>query len=206
MWTETVMMEKGPQFKSELDRYNKNRMIIQLDQSYEHDVPHYADNENYQWIRRKMYDGLLSGCAGTSFSPGTIDNQCYSFNKWQPLMNTAGMQQAKICFNLFEKTDWQKLVPDQGKDIIVNGRGEVGDINYICAALMDDKSGYVMYIPNGRTFYLNTKKISDKPLKVKWYNPRTGEIIKIGTVGSWDKFGFATPSDEDWVLVMQVSM
>ena len=70
VWTESVLFENGPQYKTELDHYHKGKMIIQLDQSYEHDNPHFADNENYQWIRRKMYDGLLSGCAGTSFSSG----------------------------------------------------------------------------------------------------------------------------------------
>ena len=38
-------------------------MIIQLDQSYEHDVPHFADNENYQQLcisSRKKYETELN--------------------------------------------------------------------------------------------------------------------------------------------------
>lgn len=35
-----------------------------------------GDNENCQWIKKKVYDGLLSGCTGTSFSAGEINNQC----------------------------------------------------------------------------------------------------------------------------------
>lgn len=203
VWSETTLMDKGPQYKTELDHYGKGRMIIQLDQSYEHDIPHYADNENYQWIRRKMYDGLLSGCTGTSFSPGTIDNQCYSFKNWQPLMNTAGMHQVGYCFGLFESLPWHQLVPDTGQEIILSGRGTFGDIDYLCAARFGDGTGYVAYIPTGRTFYLNTRKISPRPLRSEWFNPRTGETLRIGTVGVWDKFGFATPDDGDWVLVMR---
>lgn len=203
VWTETTMMERGPQYKSELDRYTRGKMIIQLDQSYEHDIPHYADNENYQWIRRKMYDGLLSGCAGTSFSPGTLDNQCYFFRNWQALMSTTGMQQVGYCFRLFESLPWEKLVPDTGGEIFLSGRGDFGDRNYACAAKFNDNTGYMVYLPAGRTFFLSTKKISPKPLKSAWINPRTGETLRIGTVGVWDKFGFSTPDDNDWVLVMQ---
>src|SRR6185295_4306973 len=58
LWLE----ERGggePQHASELARLDAGRMLLQLDQSYEHDVPHAADNENEQWIRRKNYAGLL---------------------------------------------------------------------------------------------------------------------------------------------------
>ncbi|MEP7141413.1 MAG: DUF4038 domain-containing protein [Ferruginibacter sp.] len=201
VWTETLLFEKGPQYKTELDHYNKGKMIIQLDVSYEHDVPHYADNENYQWIRRKMYDGLLSGCKGTSFSAGEITNQCISFKNWKPLMNTTGMQQVSYCFRLFESRAWEKLAPDQTGDIILSGRGTFGELDYICAAGASDSSSYIMYIPKGRTFYLNIQKMTGKPMRMHWYDPRTGEAIKIGVAETREKFGVTPPSEEDWVLV-----
>jgi hypothetical protein len=37
--------------------------------------------------KKKMYDGLLSGCAGTSFSSGEIGNYSLSFKNWKPLMS-----------------------------------------------------------------------------------------------------------------------
>ncbi|MEO6221402.1 MAG: DUF4038 domain-containing protein, partial [Ginsengibacter sp.] len=201
VWTESVLFEKGPQYKTELDHYNKGKMIMQLDQSYEHDVPHFADNENYQWIRRKMYDGLLSGCAGTSFSAGEMDNQCYSFKNWKPLMNTRGMKQASYCFKLFEALPWQKLIPDQTSEIILSGRGTFGSLDYMCAARASDSSCYILYIPKGQPFEINAKKISGKPMRMHWYNPRTGKAIKIGVAETRERFGIAPPSEEDWVLV-----
>lgn len=201
VWTESVLFERGPQYKSELLQYHKNKMIIQLDQSYEHDVPHFADNENYQWIRRKMYDGLLSGCAGTSFSSGEISNQCYSFKNWQPLMNTKGMQQVSYCFNLFEKLPWQKLIPDETNTTIIKGRENFGSRDYICAARASDSSVYIIYIPKGQSFEMNARNISGKPMRMNWYNPRTGENIKIGTSETRERYGIDPPSEEDWVLV-----
>ncbi len=201
VWTESVLFERGPQYKSELSHHNKGRMIMQLDQSYEQDVPHFADNENYQWIRRKMYDGLLSGCAGTSFSSGDMYNQCYSFKNWKPLMNTQGMQQVSYCFKLFEKLPWQKFIPDETNNTITKGRENFGSKDYICAARASDSSCYVVYIPEGQSFEMNAKAISGKPMRMNWYNPRTGEVIKIGTCETRDRYGIDPPTGDDWVLV-----
>lgn len=201
VWTESVLFERGPQYKTELERYSRGKMIMQLDQSYEHDVPHFADNENYQWIRRKMYEGLLDGCTGTSFSCGETDNQCYSFKNWRPLMNTRGMQQVSYCFRLFDLLPWQRFVPDQTNNIIIAGRGEFGSLDYICAARSADSNCYVIYIPKGRTFEINAKNISGKPMRMHWYDPRTGEATRIGVAETRERFGISPPSEDDWLLV-----
>lgn len=202
VWKEISLGERGPQYVSELQQYRKGKMIFQIDQSYEHDVPHYADNENYQWMRRKIYDGLLSGCAGTSFSSGTLDNQCYWFKDWKPLMDTPGMKQTANCFKLFDALPWQDLIPDTTDQIILAGRGEFGSLDYICAARSADGSCYVMYIPSGRTYYVSIKAMSGKRMRVHWYNPRSGRSIRIGHVGGGDeRFGVVCPDGEDWVMV-----
>ncbi|GAB3321726.1 DUF4038 domain-containing protein [Larkinella ripae] len=202
VWTESLLMEKGPQYKAELAQYNKGRMIIQLDLSYEHDSPHYADNENYQWMRRKMYEGFLTGCKGTSFSSGEIGNASYSFKNWKPLMSTPGMKQVSYCFKFYESRFWEKLVPDQTDDIILSGRGTFGDLDYVCAAKTTDNSSYILYIPKGnRTLYLNMKKMTGKPMAMHWFNPRTGEALRIGVAQTRDKFGVTPPSEDDWVLL-----
>lgn len=176
-------------------------MNIQLDQSYEHDAPHYADNENYHWIRRKRYDGLLSGCTGTSFSSGEIGNNCYSFANWKPLMSTTGMKQAFYCFRLFEFIPWQQLVPDQSIEIILTGRGSYGALDYICAAKTSDNSYYILYIPKGQPITINARKISGKPMRMHWFNPCTGKVLKIGVAEMRERFGINPPSEEDWILV-----
>jgi hypothetical protein len=134
VWKEISLGDRGPQYVTELAQYRKGKMIVQLDQSYEHDVPHYADNENPQWIRRKMYHGLLSGCAGTSFSSGTLDTQAYWFKNWQAVMHTPGMKQVSMCFHLFDALPWQDLIPDTTDTVIVEGRGAFGSLDYIGAA------------------------------------------------------------------------
>ncbi|MCB0657023.1 MAG: DUF4038 domain-containing protein [Saprospiraceae bacterium] len=201
VWKEISLGDRGPHYRTELAQYGKGKMIFQLDMSYEHDVPHYADNENPQWIRRKMYNGLLSGCAGTSFSSGTLENQCYWFKKWQPLMNTPGMQLVNHCFKLFDALPWHQLIPDTNEQIVVTGRGTFGWLDYACAAKASDDSFYVIYIPTGRTLYFNLHAMSESVMRMHWYNPRTGQFIRIGHAGHDSHFGVVTPDDDDWVLI-----
>lgn len=202
VWTESIMFEKGPQYVSEINQYKKGKMIIQLDQSYEATQPFYADNFNYQWMRRKVYDGLLSGCAGTSFCSGDTNNHCFTFKNWKPLMNTRGMADMSNCFKLFDALPWQNLVPDDTKDIILSGRGEFGSIDYVCAARSADKKYFVIYFPKGQGIVINAKNISGNNMRMHWYNPRNGRSLRIGSAETRERFGIVPPSEEDWVMVM----
>ena len=192
-----------PQYKTELERYDKWRMIFQLDQSYEQDIPHGKDNSDYQIIRRKNYDGLLSGCAGTSFSPGTPDNQCYTLTNWPSLMNTEGMQEMRYCFRLFTSRAWQKLMPDTGSKIIIAGLGYYGAADYVCAAQASDRSTYIAYLPRGGVIAVQLSALKMSGIRAWWYNPRTGKAKHTACLWPYQySQTFTTPTSEDWVLVL----
>ena len=75
-------------------------------------------------------------------------------------------------------------------------------MDYICAAKSPEGDWYVMYIPTGRTLYVNVKEMSGNAMRMHWYNPRFGSFTQIGHVGGNDtQFGLVTPDDNDWVLV-----
>ncbi len=201
-FTESSLGKNVTQYKTELAQYKKGKMIFQLDQSYEHDIPHGPDNENYQWIRRKNYDGLLSGCAGTSFSPGQRDNQCYVFTNWKPLMNTNGMQQVSYCFDLFESRQWYNLLPVTENTNIIDGRGEFNKIDYVCAARAKDSSTLIAYLPAGGTISVNLHAVAGKHVNAWWYDVRGGIAVWIGPFATEGHQDFTTPTKEDWLLVI----
>ena len=201
-WVETDLGKNAPQYNADLKQYQKGKMIIQLDQSYEHDIPHKDDNENYQWIRRKNYDGLLSGCAGTSFSPGTKDNPGYYFKNWQELMSTEGMDEAMRCFEVFKRRAWEKLVPDTGDLVIKAGRGDYGKIDYVCAAKASDNSTYMAYLPVGKGLTIDLAALNIRTVNAWWYNPQSGEAWVIGILPADKIQQFEAPTDEDWLLVI----
>jgi hypothetical protein len=193
---------RAPQYKTELEHYGMGHVIFQLDQSYEQDIPHGPDNTDYQIIRRKNYDGLLSGCAGTSFSPGQPDNQCYTLTNWRPLMNTVGMQQMRNCFDLFGSRAWQKLIPDTGNRVIIKGRGEYGSVNYVCAARAANGSTYIAYLPDLKKVTVNLSPLRMKQVKAWWFDPRTGKSHYISTSAGNVYKVFMPPPGGDWLLIL----
>ena len=200
-WTE-VSLDGAPQYKSELERYSRGKIIIQLDQSYERDVPHAADNVDPQWIRRKNYDGLLSGCAGTSFSPGTDGDQLYLLDDWRSLMNTQGMNEVRYTFALIESRPWQELVPDVSGSLVVEGRGSYGDTGYACAARTQSGSTVIVYVPSTRSISVDMTKVSGASANAWWFNPRTGAATLIGTFATTGQRAFDAPAGGDSVLVL----
>ena len=117
-------------------------------------------------------------------------------------MNTHGMQYVSHCFSFFGSIPWYNLIPDTTTDVVTEGRGVKGSTEYICAAKSPEGDWYVMYIPTGRTIYVNVKEMSGNTMRMHWYNPRTGYFIQIGHVGGTDaQFGLVTPDDNDWVIV-----
>jgi len=202
-WRESDLGPAAPQYRTELERYRSGtRMMFQLDQSYEHDDPHGVDNEDAQWIRRKNYDGLLCGCAGTSFSPGTVDNQCYLMRNWRPLMDTQGMREAKYCFDLFESRSWPLLVPDMNSAALTAGRGQFGQPDYVCAARTSNGRTLIAYLPVARRLTVSMAVMSGTSADAWWYNPSTGHATLIGAYSTSGACSFTPPSARDWVLVI----
>jgi Putative collagen-binding domain of a collagenase len=176
-------------------------MLLQLDQSYEHDTPHAPDNENAQWIRRKNYAGLLSGCAGTSFCPGAHDNPLYTFKHWRTLMDTTGMVEASHLFALFESRPWHTLQPDRYHRAIVSGHGELESIDYVASALTADGGTLIAYVPDQRVIGVDLSKLSGFWATAWWFDPRTGRAHFAGLHRTHSIHDFDSPAG-DWVLVL----
>jgi hypothetical protein len=201
-FTESSLGIDSPQYKTELNQYIRGRMIFQLDQSYEHDIPHGPDNENPQWIRRKNYEGLLSGCAGTSFCPGLPENPGYTFTNWRPLMSTQGMKEVQYCFSFFASRPWYRLIPDSGSTLISGGRGLFKSLEYVCSAISSDHNLMIAYLPIGHAITVQLSRMAGKTLRAWWFNPSTGKAILIGTFLSSGSREFLPASNKDWLLVI----
>jgi hypothetical protein len=201
-FTESSLGIDTPQYKTELAHYNRGKLIFQLDQSYEQDIPHGPDNEDPAWIRRKNYQGLLSGCAGTSFSPGTKNNPCYTLKDWRPLMNTRGMQEMYYCFLAFESRSWYLLIPDLTHSIVVSGGGRFGDHDYFCAARTSDSSTIMIYLTRKSRIEVDLRGLSGENATAWWFDPATGKSSPAGRYRGHQVQAFTPPSDGDWLLVL----
>jgi hypothetical protein len=146
---------------------------------------------------------LLSGCAGTSFSPGiNKDAQLYKFFNWKEFMNTKGMNEAMYCFRLFESRAWYDLIPELNQaSTITNGRGTYGDIDYVCYAQTFQKSTLIAYVPTSRTITVNLAHISGSSVNAWWYDPENGKSTLIGSFQTKYKQEF-TSTKGDQILVI----
>lgn len=85
--------------------------------------------------------------------------------------------------------DFASLVSRE--ELIVSGNGAV--------LVANPGSEYVVYDHDGGSLELNLSD-ADSPLCVEWFNPRTAETVKSGTVTPNDRMPFTTSKDGDWVL------
>ena len=80
------------------------------------------------------------------------------------------------------------------------------DISKFCFA--KDNDTYLVYLPNGGSSNLDLSN-ADGEFQVKWFNPRDGGELAIGSVqtvsgGETASVGMApTDSDQDWLVVIR---
>jgi hypothetical protein len=153
--------------------------------------PNYEDHPVNPWPK---WDSLASGY----FRDDDVRKQCYRsvFAGDRP-----GAFHVGYLRRLMESRPMLQRVPDQS--LVVSGQGEKG---YYITAFRDSANSYAMiYIPVGLNIAVNTSFIKNKQVNVWWFNPRTGDVKKIGAKDRVQVMSFTPPElgiGKDWVLVL----
>jgi hypothetical protein len=151
-------------------------------------------------IRRQAYWALLSGAAGQFLGNKPI----WGFDPgWQAALNSEGSRSMAHLRSLFETRAWYDLVPDREHKIVVDGLGEFTGLDFASAARTTDRRTLLVYIPTGRTVVVDTAQIAGSRQRTAWFDPRSGGITSAGESAAGDKRSFKTPSEADWVLVVE---
>jgi hypothetical protein len=124
--------------------------------------------------------------------------------KWNDaLVLPAAEQVGKNMRHFLESLDWWNLTPrfDDAK------WSDLKDAYYSFATI--ENKVYVCYFYNSGTVTGKLKNMSPgKSYTAQWFDPQRGEYLRIGEITS-DSDGIweipAKPSDEDWVLLLQLS-
>ena len=99
---------------------------------------------------------------------------------------------------LFEQRSFAKLVPDQSLIVGTNPEGPT----HIRAALANDNSFAIIYIPSPRTIKINIQKFNGK-VNVKWFSPRTGKKTRVQKKKTGMEYLIPRPKgDQDWILIL----
>jgi Protein of unknown function (DUF4038)/Putative collagen-binding domain of a collagenase len=184
----------------------------------EHAVNWLRNNGNFTSydVRQIAYWSVFAGAFGHTYGCNPVW-QFYDKNRepitfvnkyWMDALNDEGANQLKYLKNLIESRPMLERIPDQS--IIVN---VIGTGSNHCAASRG-KNYIFVYIPTGYPVTIQMGKISGDSVIANWYNPRTGEMKKIGEYRNSGEMEFTpdgiskelnwlkTGRGCDWVLVL----
>jgi hypothetical protein len=183
-------------YERDLDTYasQPTKPLFHLDMSYETEEGGTPSN-----IRRKAYDALLSGAAGSSFNAGP---DWYLFHNWKN-MDTQGTRETKYWYQLFTSRPWQNLVPDRDHRVLVSGYGEYGTVDYVSAARTEQADLLIAYLPNGGEVTVDLSALQAERTHSYWYDPTQGTARDLGRADARGEQQFRAPSSGSWVLVVE---
>lgn len=173
------------------DEYRKNKMPFFLGESnYERE---HDDWGNPTQVRKQAYWAALSGATGHAYGSSNWKIP----EDWRDLLEMPGAKTFKHLASLMKEVNFQQLQPDFLGTLLGSSAGQYASNDYAIAAFTTRKKGAVIYIPSGRTLTLNLSVLNAPVQSLQWYNPRTGESSKARDINRLE-----TPSDEDWVLLV----
>ena len=144
---------------------------------------------------------MLCGGAGHAYG-----HDGWNFpREWRQIINyPAGSQQLKHVRSLLETFPWWQLQPDQKHAVLVGGYSDYVRDNYVAAAVSEDKTWLIAYLPQPGVVTVDLGQLKGAVLSVRWFDPRTrafGNPESLAGKSGLKRFG--SPPQDDWVLVIQ---
>jgi hypothetical protein len=170
-------------------------------------------------VRQIAYWSVFAGACGHTYGAHPIwqfyDSTRASISLvktyWQDALNYAGARQMIFLKKLMLSRPMLELLPDQ---TVITGGQQEGS-GHICA--IRGQHFAFLYIPTGAVVTIQMGKISGERVTASWYDPRTGNTVRIGEFDNSGTCTFDPPglSEElawlqtgrgcDWVLVLDDS-
>lgn len=180
-----------------------------IDPFLRHWQPEYGYFRDYE-VRKQAYRAVFAGACGHTYGHHSIwqfyDSGRAAINfpwcDWREALERPGAQQMRHLRALIEALPFTAHVPDQSIVLSDTGTGS----EHI-RAIRDGDGRYVLvYIPTAeRAVTLDARKLHGERAAARWYDPRTGEYVRIGTITAQQPQTFVTPPQgPDWVLMLAV--
>jgi len=156
-------------------------------------------------IRRNAWWAVLAGavgyCAGTRLWRWE--------NNWRDVLQVRSVREAPHILRLIETIPWWRLVPDVNHEFVTSGFGTWKQADYVTAALADDGSAGVAYLPGPRKITVDLSKFSG-PVSARWFDPTNAAFSAVeGSPSGADGRREFSPPDKnaagegDWVLLLE---
>jgi uncharacterized protein DUF4038/collagenase-like protein with putative collagen-binding domain len=151
-------------------------------------------------IRRQAYWALLTGATGQFFGNRPIWG---FFPAWEEALNSQGSLDMERLAAFVGSRPWHTLVPDDAHKVVSSGLGEFRGLDYLAAARSKDRRVLIAYVPTPRSFSIQLSELAGDKLRAWWFDPQTGRSSQAGEYRAQGAHEFRTPSDGDWVLVVE---
>ncbi|MEK7676103.1 MAG: DUF4038 domain-containing protein [Verrucomicrobiota bacterium] len=119
---------------------------------------------------------------------------------WPRALVMPGAEQMTHLANLLTGIDFWRLRP--APEILATQPGHESPKRYTAAARSEAGDLVVIYVPEDRTVDLLQKALPQN-FTASWFNPRTGQRAPVVAVVNDKSIQFATPTEGDWVLVLE---
>jgi len=179
-----------------LNDYNRKPAMpfVLIESSYEGE-----HNASEVQVRRQAYWAILSGGTGQFMGNRPI----WLFDPgWEKAVDSVGAQDMTRLKTVLTSRAWHELVPDEKHEVVIDGLGEFRGLDYLAAARTSDGGTLMAYLPTARAFTVDLSKITGEKAQAWWFNPRTGQSESAGEFATGGKKKFTSPSDGDWVLIV----
>jgi hypothetical protein len=148
--------------------------------------------------RRQAWWAMLSGAAGHAY--GT---PIHAFTTdWRKHNSLPGLASMNHLTALMTSIPWWRLIPDQWHRVVVENHGNFGSRDWVSAAVLDDGSLALAYLPTARPLTVDLAQLSGSGVEIRWMNPRTGESVSKGKLPR-TRQKIAPPGPGDWVLMLR---
>ena len=157
-------------------------------------------------IRRNAWWAVLSGACG--YCGGT---RLWRWEKnWREVLQMRSSREAPNILRLMKTIPWWRLVPDSKHQFVTAGFGTWKQADYVTAALADDGSAGVAYLPNTGRISVDLTKLSGQ-VKASWFDPTSGQSkpVEGSPFKNSGNRDFTSPGknaagESDFVLVLKV--
>ena len=106
---------------------------------------------------------------------------------------------------LFRSRPWWRLVPDRPSRLVTSGAGDSLTAEGVQAALADDGSFAMAFLPGPRTIVVDLGRLSGETVSASWFDVTTGRVAGGGRHPARGRLAFTSPPGGPAVLVLDVA-
>jgi hypothetical protein len=159
-------------------------------------------------VRKQLYRSVFAGGCGVTYGHHSMwqflsakfervnHPECY----WTEAITRPGAEQARHLRELIESKPFLTRIPDQS--LLIDAPSTRQD--FVCATRDSAGTYALIYIPNAnQTVRLNLSALTAPIARASWFDPRTGDLLRIGDIDTRTPQSFTTPGrGPDWVLCL----